>query len=137
MTHRLLTAFALLFFLTACQRDTGYHLSRPQMEAVLTDVQLAEVYSTMVKKDSTHSEGLKDNDSLAAFYKQVFQHHDITAAQFNQSLDWYRTHPEELDSVYNGVMRRLDKYERPAPDTSVERARPRSRDTSSYRHGER
>jgi len=78
------------------------------MEKVLLDVQLAEVYSTMASKDSTQLQGLKNNDSLAVYYKEIFTHHHIDANQFMTSLDWYRAHPEELDSVYRAVLNRLE-----------------------------
>jgi hypothetical protein len=75
------------------------HLPQDKMEAVLVDLHLAEVYSSMVS-DSLHESRSKDMDSLAVYYKDVFAHHNITREQFEESFEWYRTHPGTLDSSY-------------------------------------
>jgi hypothetical protein len=102
----------LLLFFIACGKVKGPEISREKMEHVLLDVQLAEVYSTMAAKDSTESQGLKNDDSLAVYYKEIFDHHQVTAQQFMHSLDWYRAHPDELDSIFAHSLRTLDKMER-------------------------
>ncbi len=100
-----------ILLLASCNRS-GPHLPKEEMQKVLLDVQLAEVYSTMAPKDTTGVAGSESADSLAAFYREVLAHHHTTAQEFMQSLDWYRAHPDELDSVYNGAMKALDKAEK-------------------------
>ncbi len=100
---------AMIFIAASCKQNTTAHLSPSEMEKVITDIQLADVYSTMTKKDSTSAPGLKNNDSLVVYYKEVFRHHDITPEAFVQSLTWYRAHPEELDSIYSRAMANLDR----------------------------
>lgn len=99
----------LMIMAASCRQNKGAPLSKEEMQKVLIDVQLAEVYSTMAKNDSVQTEGLKDNDSLAVFYKEVFQHHHITADQFIQSLNWYRAHPDQLDTVYVHTLATMDR----------------------------
>lgn len=75
------------------------------------DIQTAEVYSTMVKKDSLQRGLMKNEDSLAFFYKEIFAHYHITANQFQQSFDWYKKHPADLDSIYTKMIPEFSKME--------------------------
>ena len=85
------------------------------MEKVLLDVNVAESYSAMVK-DSLHRVGSKNTDSLTAYYKDIFAHHKITAEQFSTSLNWYKAHPAQLDSIYNNMIPVVQKWQtRPIP----------------------
>lgn len=99
-----------LLLLVACKQDKNDHLPADKMEKVLIDIQLAEVYSTMAGKDSVHTE-LKNNDSLAVFYREVLDHHGLTLEQFEKSLDWYREHPDKLDTVFVRSINTLGKQE--------------------------
>ncbi len=97
-------AMAMLAAFASCKQSlSGDHLPPAVMQKVLLDVNLAEAYSTSVK-DSVHRGGLKNTDSLAAFYKTIFAHYNITQAQFSASMEWYKAHPEEMDSVYNKMI---------------------------------
>lgn len=111
--RRLVLLAAFLCLAAACRNDHA-PLSPAKMEAVLLDVQVAEVYSSMVPRDSIKGES-KNTDSLAAWYRSIFQHHGVTREEFDQSVNWYRNHPEELDSVYTHVMHRLEQTKSPLP----------------------
>ncbi len=74
----------------------------------MLDISMAESYSVMAR-DNAHPPGTKNTDSLAAYYQQVFAHHRITQEQFKASLGWYKTHPEELDSLYSRISAEVDK----------------------------
>lgn len=104
--------------LLACKEEK-YHLPPDKMENVLLDIQLAEVYSTMAGFDTVNNIPAKSNDSLAKYYREVLQHHNITLDQFKKSLDYYRQTPDQLDSMYNRVQAKLTKEAR-----ALERARP-------------
>ena len=80
------------------------------MQKVLLDVNLAEAYSLTIK-DSLHRRGSKNLDSLAVFYKDIFAHYHITKEQFTVSLDWYKNHPEELDTIYNNMLPIATKWQ--------------------------
>lgn len=102
---------ALLAFMCgvpACNKANEEHLQPQKMEGILVDIGLAETYSTMVN-DSAHHFGVKNIDSLAKFYNEILAHHNVTIDQFRTSLDWYKHHPEDMDTLYNHVAASMDK----------------------------
>lgn len=90
-------------------RDTEAPIAREKMTEILTDIHLAETYSTMVW-DSVRMVN-KHPDSLSAFYNTILQHHGISLDSFSAGMDWYSAHPTELDSVYNSVISNLSTLE--------------------------
>lgn len=106
--------FLLILFCTvllpACKEAEAPHLPREKMLAVMTDIHLAEVYSTMVN-DTSHKTVNKNMDSLAYYYKSVLKHHNVTVDEFRNSLNWYAKNPQELDSVYINVMAEISTLE--------------------------
>jgi len=111
---------ALASFLWAsCKNNpdtTGDHLPPKLMQKVLMDVSLAEAYSATVK-DSLHKGGSKNIDSLTVYYRDIFAHYHISEDQFKESLDWYKSHPAEMDTMYNSLMPVINKLQAiiPAP----------------------
>lgn len=93
------------FLAISCKMPTKKetHIAPDVMAELMVDIQMAETYSTMVK-DSVHTNGKKNADSLAAFYKDILAHHNITMEQFSKSLDWYKSHPNEMDTLYNDMI---------------------------------
>ena len=73
------------------------------MQKVLLDINLAESYSLMVK-DSLHRGGSKNVDSLSVYYKEIFDHYKLTPDQFTENLNWYKNHPDDLDSMYSTII---------------------------------
>lgn len=104
-----LLAIVLCSIMTACGSQTSIepedyaHIPMDRMEQILMDLHMAEVYSSMLD-DSTHTSRSKNIDSLAVFYKDVFAHHNITQDEFEQSFEWYRTHPAEIDTLYKRMI---------------------------------
>ena len=89
-----------VILLSACKnKASDDHLPPKVMQKILIDINLAETYSIYVK-DNVHRGGMKNTDSLSAYYKTIFNHYKITQDEFYTSLEWYKAHPEELDSVY-------------------------------------
>ncbi len=103
--------FSVLLFAVACKNGgmDGDHLAPDVMGKVLLDVNMAEAYSVNVI-DSMRRTGLKNTDSLAVYYKSIFAHYKITKEQFSKSLEWYKAHPEEMDSVYKKIIPVADKW---------------------------
>src|SRR5437899_1395819 len=102
MRSTLLLIFVSLLF--SCKNIApSNHLSPDLMKKILKDINIAESYSLVVK-DSLHKGGSKNIDSLAVYYKDIFAHYKITAAQFTESLNWYKENPDDLDSVYSDLM---------------------------------
>lgn len=110
MTKYTLFLLGLMFGLAACAPEEKPHLSREQMVAVLTDIHLSEVYSTLVN-DSTHQMSNKNLDSLAVYYQGVLGHHGLSMKEFEQNLHWYADHPNEMDSVYISMQEELSTIE--------------------------
>ncbi len=105
----LLLAVLLAHF--SCRQKDEFHLPADKMQQVLFDVHLAEVYSIVVNQDSLHRGTDRNQDSLAAYYLSVFKHHKITPKQFEQSIDWYKHHPEDLDSIYTKMIPDMSKLD--------------------------
>ena len=99
-----------IVLLPACKEADSPHLPREKMLAVMTDIHMAEVYSTMVN-DSTHKSLNKNMDSLAYYYRSVLKHHNVTEDEFSESLDWYSKNPAELDTVYISIMAEISMLE--------------------------
>lgn len=97
-------------FATSCKDDGQPPITPAKMKLVLSDLQLAEVYSAMVD-DSNHIYRSKNVDSLSRYYKEILAHHKITKAQFAESIEWYKRNPDKLDSVYAAILPQLSKLE--------------------------
>lgn len=111
MTRSLFITFILIVgIMSSCAEKEQPALPREKMTEVLTDIYLAEVYSSIVS-DSTGLSANKNMDSLAVYYKSVLSHHGITLDQFSSSLRWYSGHPAEMDSVYINVLNELSTME--------------------------
>lgn len=110
---RALLTISILFLVISCKNKAGYtgsHLPPKMMQQVLLDVSLAEGYCTMAK-DSLHRAGTKNYDSLAVYYKEIFDHYKITEEQFTESLDWYKNHPSDLDTLYTKMLPIVAKWQ--------------------------
>ena len=79
------------------------HLPADKMRDILLDINIAETYSSMVK-DSLRKPGVKSPDSLASFYRIIFDRHHITRGAFDTSLAWYKLHPTEFDSLLGSMI---------------------------------
>ena len=90
---------------TACKHAADdYHLPRKDMQRLMMDINLAEAYSVSAK-DSLYKPGTRNVDSLSSYYQEIFDHYHITKAQFSQSLNWYKEHPDELDTIYSNNLK--------------------------------
>lgn len=95
---------------TSCNESSEEHLPKDKMVKIMTDIHLAEVYSTMVN-DSLQKSVNKNMDSLAWYYKSILDHHGVTIDQYKNSIDWYSSHPLDFDSVYVALQDELIKIE--------------------------
>ena len=85
-------------------------IPREQMVGMITDIHLAEVYSTMVN-DSLHRTVNRNVDSLAYYYKSILNHYGVSMQQFKEALDWYSSRPEQLDTAYIKALENLSTME--------------------------
>ena len=112
----------LLFFcivMPGCKEEDVPPMPREKMTAIITDLHLAEVYSSMVN-DSTHKTTNKNLDSLAYYYKSILNHHNVSMQEFTNSLNWYSRETAQLDSVYVDVLAEISIQEGAMGITSPE-----------------
>jgi hypothetical protein len=102
--------------LLSCNDGNSSRLEPKKMQAVLSDMHLAEAYAMVVDKDSARKNTERNPDTLATYYKAIFTHYNITPEAFQTSLNWYKLHPEELDSIYASMIPAFSKLEGQYPN---------------------
>lgn len=97
---------ALSFVFVSCGNKNVPPVSSDKMRDLLFDLQTAEAYSTgKFEGDSLGQKAnIKNPDTLAYYYAMVFKRHDISQADFEQAINWYLRHPDELTAVYSKVI---------------------------------
>lgn len=109
MKHNFLLILFSIFLLTACEGPEGDGIPPDKMQHILYDMNAAEIYSSLVKKDSAATNRGKNSDSLALYYNEILAHYKVTRAEFDKSMLWYKNHPAKLDSLYNKMIPDLAK----------------------------
>lgn len=115
MTLRYLSSLLLAIAMFASCNETVVEqppsgsIAAKTFEKILYDMQLADVYSQSVRKDTTQTYGQKNKDSLARYYNEIFAHYNVTLEQFQKTMEWYKEHPPQLDTIYNNVLNRMSK----------------------------
>ena len=79
-------------------------LSRDQMVAVLTDVQVAEAAILY-----QNSRGNISESKAPEYYQYIFQKHHITEKQFRESFSFYVSQVELMDKIYEDVINEISK----------------------------
>lgn len=112
MKNRYVLILLLTAFITACSNSNKEQapIPMPQMEKILTDLHMAEVYSTMLDT-GINKRNEKNIDSLAVFYKDVLTHHKVSIAQFKDGMAWYKAHPGDIDSCYKHMIAEVARME--------------------------
>ncbi len=82
-------------------------VSSQTMEQILFDLQVADSYSTMLQPDSLPPVNVKNKDSLARFYMEIFAFHKITEEEFLEAMRWYQERPAKLEIIYGNIQARL------------------------------
>lgn len=67
---------------------------------------LAEAYSQIIPKDST-KQFMKNIDSLEYFDATILKEFHISQQKFNQDIEYYKTQPQLLDSIYQLILSEL------------------------------
>lgn len=97
--------------LYACKQDSQErHIPPQKMQEILLDINIAEGYSIMVK-DSLHNQGIKNDDSLALYYKDILAHHKVTPKEFSESMSWYLKNQDQLDTMYTNMIPVISKMQ--------------------------
>ncbi len=75
----------------------------PKMTKILLEMHLAESYAQHMPKDSGQT-SIKNEDSLLVYNAQILKANQITEKDFQNSINWYKTKPELLDSIYQTLL---------------------------------
>jgi len=96
----------LSFVFAACGDKNEPPIGPDKMRDLLFDLQTAEAYSNgKFEGDSLGQKAnIKNPDTLAYYYAMVFKRYGISQIDFEQAMDWYFRHPEELTAVYTKVI---------------------------------
>lgn len=84
--------------------ESNKYIPREKMILVLADMQITESYLESLKKT-----GRRMNDTTLLYYEKVFKKHQISPAEFEESLLWYKKDYEDLDLLYTEVITRLSE----------------------------
>lgn len=112
MIKNLALLFFLVTFAAACNsllssKPSGT-LSESKMTEVLIDIHITEA-TLRVANDSIAR--LNDTADLRNRFALVFRKHDVDPDNFNNSLNYYLEHIEELDKIYVEIISRLTELE--------------------------
>lgn len=109
--RRTLNIFICTIVLVAsCKETDEAPIPKEKMVGMITDIHLAEVYSTMVN-DSLHRTVNRNIDSLGHYYKSILNHYGVSMEQFKEGMEWYSSHPEQLDTAYIKTLENLSTME--------------------------
>jgi hypothetical protein len=114
MKVRSLLIICLLLLIGACRKGDVMNqmpsdvLTREQMIPLLVDIHLTEA-SLKLNQSNIKPGEIKSYYSSA--YSPVFKKHKTSPKQFEQSIQWYTKHIDQLDEIYTEVITRLSKLE--------------------------
>ena len=98
------------FLFSACGTKMP-SISPAKMSSILTDMHLADSYAQFATAKDSLSHEIKNQDTLKWSYARVFQIHKVSENEFKDNLNWYKKHPDLLDSVYEKVLSTLAIYQ--------------------------
>jgi hypothetical protein len=103
MRKYIILFFSVSLLLFACHGSPDGVIKRDVMINLLTDIHLADGELTSVPQipDSTYKYGM-------GTYLQIFKKYGTDSAQFRKSFRYYTTHPDDLASIYDAVLKKLD-----------------------------
>lgn len=95
------------------KQETENLIDINKMAAILADLYLAEHYSQHLHQtDSLFPNLRKNKDSLAAYYHDIFAHHDILLDAFVHDIEKIRTQPVMADSMYRLTLEILERQKK-------------------------
>ncbi len=90
------------FFTAPGKDECDKIISQEKMTATLTDVYLMEGYLLDMQNRRPEI-----RDSAAYFYSQVFEKHNITYEVFDEALNCYLLHREEMMEIHESILSEL------------------------------
>jgi hypothetical protein len=102
MKMRLTRLIVFLALISAC-REASPPLAPEKMGRVLLDMHLAEAYAQQIPRPEGQI-SMRNEDSLKVFQARILNKHGISESAFRNATNWYTSHPEMLDSVYQNIL---------------------------------
>ena len=56
---------------------------------------------------------MKNADSLAVYYAEIFEHYHVSDSDFTVTLNWYKAHPDLIDTTYTKLIARIASINNP------------------------
>ena len=109
--NRLALVVLVVATLVGCKREE-VPIPPDKMARILMDVNLAENYC-MNAKDSLNKGTMKNADSLAVYYAEIFEHYHVSDSDFTVTLNWYKAHPDLIDTTYTKLIARIASINNP------------------------
>jgi hypothetical protein len=97
--------FFLVFFLSCRSGDTPprkYLIHKDSLITILVDLHI--VYSI---QSTLEFKRLSEEFDSIDLYSKVFDKHNVTRAAFDSTIAYYSKHPEDLITIYDGVIMKL------------------------------
>ncbi len=103
--------FFLVLILASCAEESPKKAELPSnilsaevMVSILTDMHLA---NAGVKANPMHPDSAEME--LQYYYRQIYSLNNTARAQFDSSMNYYKLHPSDLDSIYENVLNSLSR----------------------------
>jgi Domain of unknown function (DUF4296) len=96
-----LIAFLMVLGSSSCKEAQPLPLN--VMSKILLKMHLAESYAQALPKRE-NSTVYKDPDSLLKHHAVILDEHRISKEEFEKSLNYYKKHPDLLDSIYQLIL---------------------------------
>jgi hypothetical protein len=101
----------LVLWLTACNRPIADAppVDAAKMEKVLLDMNFAETYVMRVPSTDSVQAAFKNMDTLNQLYSDILARHGLTSEQFRKGFNWYLSHPDKLEGVYQNMLNEVSR----------------------------
>lgn len=106
----------IIFFMACADRRPKSIFPEKKMIDVLFDLHLADAYMGNQPLDTLNGEKVN-------YYLTVYKKYDTDSAHIRESLEYYASHPQELQDIYAEVSKRLQQSEEQLRDMEVEKYR--------------
>ncbi|MEM9885920.1 MAG: DUF4296 domain-containing protein [Bacteroidota bacterium] len=107
MKIHMLLLFSFLLLLTACidqPKIKDLPIEMDQLVIIMTDAYVAEAATQNFTPD------IKDSIS-EMYYEQIFEIHNVSREEYEQSLDIIKEYPVVMDTIYSRMTRYLTALE--------------------------
>lgn len=112
---RFLGTILVIIFFSACGENKPKDIfSEKKMTDILFDIHLAQGYISVIPPDSLREK--KTN-----YYLTIYEMYNTDSAQVRQNLEYYSSHPQELQDIYAEISKRLQTTERDLNKTRIDK----------------